>query len=55
MGLISKFFDAIVQWKVNLITKAMFKNAPEFEKSVKSAKQANKDLEAILRKKYPDM
>ena len=35
--------------------RALLKKDPKFAKSVKEAKKAQSDLEAILRKKYPDM
>lgn len=54
-GFIDKLFGMIAKGKVDKVTKNLMKDDPKFAKAVKDAKQAQSDLEAILRKKYPNM
>ena len=54
-GLMDKLFGMIAKGKVDKVTKDMLKKDVKFAKAVKDAKKAHSDLEAILRKKYPNM
>ena len=54
-GFIDKLFGMIAKGRVDKVTKNLMKDDPKFANAVKDAKKAQSDLEAILRKKYPNM
>ena len=54
-GFLDKIFGMIAKGRVDKVTKDMLKKDPKFAKAVKKASDAQNDLSAYLRQRYPEI